>query len=266
MRFSEKPVATKDQISFPDRRKSPWNICRFSIPIRNGWCGNGSGSGGMDFAEALLDSQNRIPTLTVRSNPLKTDRAALIRRLAAERGVVGRPTPYSPQGIRLEAFRGRVDQGKAFQEGLFQVQDEAAQLTSIFVSPRCRRNRPGSVCGLWGKDDPSCRTHGGSGKVIALDMNRTRLVSLATNAVRLGIGSVVSVAADASERPFLPFPCALRSDRGGCTLFRTRGDLKAPGREVEQERRGHPEACAASEGDSQKRLVPCFAAEERFSM
>jgi len=35
--------------------------------------------------------------------------------------------------------------------------------------------------------------------VIALDMNRTRLVSLAINAVRLGIRSAVAVAADASK-------------------------------------------------------------------
>jgi 16S rRNA (cytosine967-C5)-methyltransferase len=40
---------------------------------------------------------------------------------------------------------------------------------------------------------------GDQGKVIALDMNRARLVSLATNVVRLGIRSVLPVAADASR-------------------------------------------------------------------
>ena len=194
-----KACRNKNQISFPDRRKSSVEYLSvfYSYPewLVRKWLREW----GVDFAEALLDSQNQIPTLTVRSNPLRTDRAVLIHRLEAERGVLGRPTPYSPQGIRLEAFRGRVDQGKAFQEGLFQVQDEAAQLTSILVSPVAGETVLDLCAGYGGKTTHLAELMGDQGKVIALDMNRTRLVSLATNAVRLGIRSVVPVAADASR-------------------------------------------------------------------
>ena len=194
-----KACRNKNQISFPDRGKSSVEYLSvfYSYPewLVRKWLREW----GVDFAEALLDSQNRIPTLTVRSNPLRTDRSVLIHRLEAERGILGRPTPYSPQGIRLEAFRGRVDQGKAFQEGLFQVQDEAAQLTSIFVSPVAGETVLDLCAGYGGKTTHLAELMGDQGKVIALDMNRTRLISLATNAVRLGIRSVVSVAADASR-------------------------------------------------------------------
>jgi len=135
MLFSEKSVATKTKFSFPDRGKSPVEYLSvfYSYPewLVRKWIREW----GVNFAEALLDSQNRIPTLTVRSNPLRADRAVAYHRLEAEKVFRGNQTPYSPQGIRLEDFRGRVDQGKAFQEGLFQVQDEAAQLTSILASP-----------------------------------------------------------------------------------------------------------------------------------
>ena len=194
-----KACRNKNQISFPDRRKSPVEYLSvfYSYPewLVRKWIREW----GVDFAEALLDSQNRIPTLTVRSNSLRTDRAILIHRLEAEQDILGKPTPYSPQGIRLEHFRGRVDQGKAFQEGLFQVQDEAAQLTSILVSPVAGETVLDLCAGYGGKTTHLAELMGDQGKVIALDMNRTRLVSLATNAVRLGIRSVVPVAADASR-------------------------------------------------------------------
>jgi len=40
-----KVCRNKNQISFPDRDKTRWNTCPRLILIRNGWCGNGSGSG-----------------------------------------------------------------------------------------------------------------------------------------------------------------------------------------------------------------------------
>jgi 16S rRNA (cytosine967-C5)-methyltransferase len=153
---------------------------------------------GIDFAESLLDSLNRIPGLTVRSNPLKINRGDLIRRLEEESGIVGKPTPYSPQGVHLIEFRGRVDRNKAFQEGLFQVQDEAAQLTAILLSPAADEKVLDLCAGYGGKTTHLAELMRDQGKVIALDMNRTRLVSLAANAARLGIRRAVAVAGDAS--------------------------------------------------------------------
>ena len=190
---------SKTQIPFPDRGKSPVEYLStvYSYPewLVRKWIREW----GPDVAEALLDAENRIPSLTVRSNALKIRRDALLQRLKAEQGGEAKPTPYSPQGVRLESFRGRVDQGSSFREGLFQVQDEAAQLTSFLLSPL----RGGTVldlcAGYGGKTTHLAELMGNAGKVIALDINRTRLVSLATNAVRLGIGSAVAIAADASS-------------------------------------------------------------------
>jgi 16S rRNA (cytosine967-C5)-methyltransferase len=194
-----KACRDKDQISFPDRSKSPLEYLSvfYSYPewLVRKWIREW----GMDLTEALLDAQNRIPGLTVRSNALRISRDDLTRRLQAESGVVGKPTPYSPQGVRLENFRGRVDQGKTFRDGLFQVQDEAAQLTSLLLSPAAGERVLDLCAGYGGKTTHLAELMGDKGKVIALDTNCTRLVSLATNAARLGIRSAAAVAADASE-------------------------------------------------------------------
>jgi 16S rRNA (cytosine967-C5)-methyltransferase len=194
-----KACRDKNQISFPDRGKSPLEYLSvfYSYPewLVRKWIRER----GIVFTEALLDAQNRIPSLTVRSNVLRISRGDLIRRLEAESGIVGKPTPYSPQGVRLEDFRGRVDQSKAFREGLFQVQDEAAQLASLLLSPEAGERVLDLCAGYGGKTTHLVELMGDNGEVIALDMNRTRLVSLATNATRLGIRSAVAVSADASE-------------------------------------------------------------------
>jgi 16S rRNA (cytosine967-C5)-methyltransferase len=57
-----------------------------------------------------------------------------MKRLGEE-GLEVTPTLYSPVGVVLEGLRGRVDQLGAFKEGLFQVQDEAAQVASFFLAP-----------------------------------------------------------------------------------------------------------------------------------
>jgi 16S rRNA (cytosine967-C5)-methyltransferase len=92
-----------------------------------------------------------------------------------------------------------VDQEKPFHEGLFQVQDEAAQLTSILLSPLAGESVLDLCAGYGGKTTHLAELMGDQGKVIALDINRTRLVSLATNGVRLGVRSVLPIAADASK-------------------------------------------------------------------
>jgi 16S rRNA (cytosine967-C5)-methyltransferase len=193
-----KACRDKNRISFPDRGKNSVEYLSvfYSYPewLVRKWIREW----GTEFAEALLEAQNRIPGLTIRSNALRINRGDLIRRLEAQSGIVGKPTPYSPQGVRLEDFRGRVDRNKAFRDGLFQVQDEAAQLTSILLSPAAAERVLDLCAGYGGKTTHLVELMGDRGKVIALDMNPARLVSLAANATRLGIRSAVAVAADAS--------------------------------------------------------------------
>ena len=89
---------------------------------------------GVSCTEELLPALNEIPSVNIRTNTLKTDREALMEFLSAE-GVKVKSTGFSPVGIILEEFRGRVDKLDSFKKGLFQVQDQAAQITSYILAP-----------------------------------------------------------------------------------------------------------------------------------
>ncbi len=153
---------------------------------------------GRDFTEALLASQNVPPCLNIRTNTLKVSRNKLLEYLREE-GVSGTPAPYAPEGILLEGFKGRVDVLKAFRKGLFQVQDQAAMITSHLIGLR-----PGDMvldlcAGLGGKSTHMAAIMEARGNIISVDINRERLVHLNLNAKRLGITNIYSIVADASK-------------------------------------------------------------------
>jgi 16S rRNA (cytosine967-C5)-methyltransferase len=188
----------KENVAYPNRGTDPIRYLSvyYSYPVWlvEKWISEL----GADTAEALLEAGNQTPSLVVRVNHLKTGRCALVKRLAEE-GLVVRPTPYSPLGVVVEGLRGRVDQLRAFQEGLFQVQDEAAQIASFFLSPH-----PGSTvldlcAGFGGKCSHLAEMMNNQGRVVALDTNRDKLVSLAANAKRLGIQIIHPAVADATS-------------------------------------------------------------------
>jgi 16S rRNA (cytosine967-C5)-methyltransferase len=188
----------KDAIVFPDPEKNPvLYLSRFhSYPewLVQRWLH----VWGREFTEGLLAAGNRIPSLVIRTNILKVSRSELLQVLKAE-GAQGRPTSFSPQGIVLEDFRGRADQLPSFKRGLFQVQDEAAQVASLLLAPRAGQTVLDICAGLGGKTTHMAELVDDQGEVIALDINVRRLVSLNENLGRLGMKSVSSVGADASR-------------------------------------------------------------------
>ncbi|MBN2060207.1 MAG: 16S rRNA (cytosine(967)-C(5))-methyltransferase RsmB [Deltaproteobacteria bacterium] len=153
---------------------------------------------GVSSTEELLSVLNEIPSVNVRTNILKTDRHTLMDLLNAE-GVGVRCAEFSPVGIIFEDFRGRVDRLDSFKKGLFQVQDEAAQITSYLLAPE-----PGEIvldigAGLGGKSSHMAELMGGKGIVVSLDINFKRLISLYQNIKRLDIANILPVIADAAK-------------------------------------------------------------------
>jgi 16S rRNA (cytosine967-C5)-methyltransferase len=196
----------KDEIPFPDPEKNPvLYLSRFhSHPewLVRRWLH----AWGRDFTEGLLAAGNRIPSLVIRTNILRLSRSDLLRELEAE-GAEGQPTPFSPQGILLEDFKGRVDQLSAFKRGLFQIQDEAAQVTSLLLAPRAGERVLDLCAGFGGKTSHMAELMDDGGEMIALDMNVMRLLRLKENLVRLGIKTVSSVGADAARDLSSLFHC-----------------------------------------------------------
>ncbi len=192
-------------ISFPDREKDQIQYLSvyYSYPtwLVEKWIREL----GSDFAERILAAGNRIPDLVVRANRLKTDRQELIRHMEAE-GVCGEATRYSPDGIRIENPGGPVNQLKAFGEGLFQVQGEAAQVCSHLLCPKSGEHVLDCCAGLGGKSTHIAELMGNNGLILALDINHDRLVRLSESSRRLKIDCIRPVVTDAGSR----ISCLLR--------------------------------------------------------
>ena len=187
----------RDEIPFPDRERDPVLFLSVFHAYPQWLVKDWLARWGPDFTEQLLSAGNRIPTLCVRANNLRVSRDALLGKLAAE-GVAGRPTSHAPEGIHLEDFRGRIDRLDCFREGLFQVQDEAAQITSHLLAPQPGETVLDLCAGLGGKTTHLVELMEGKGRVLALDISPGRLVTLIGNSRRLGMTSIDPLVANAS--------------------------------------------------------------------
>lgn len=146
----------------------------------------------------LCAAINTIPPLTLRANTLKTDRSGLIHciRTAVDRC---EPTPIAPDGVQIAGLGAPLPALPAFREGLFQVQDEAAQLVTLLLDPRPGETVLDACAGLGGKTGHMAQCMKNRGRIVAADRSEGKLESLQVEMRRLGVTQVETVAADLSE-------------------------------------------------------------------
>jgi 16S rRNA (cytosine967-C5)-methyltransferase len=188
---------SRDEIKFPDRERERARYLSifYSYPewLTDKWVSEL----GEDVAEELFSEQNKVPDVNIRTNILRISRDALMESLVRA-GINAGPMSRSPQGVVLEGFRGRVDALAEFKAGLFQVQDQAAQIAGHLLSVKPGYSVLDICAGLGGKSSHLAELMEGKGQVIGLDNNKGRLARLVENAKRLGINNILPVEADAS--------------------------------------------------------------------
>lgn len=188
-------IRSRGKIPFPDmetdpvralaKRKSfpPWLIRRWL----KRW--------GTADAASLCDAFNRIPPLTLRVNTLRTTREGLLSALAPEVDTA-RPTAVSPDGVVIQGLGTTLSDLSAFRSGLFQVQDEAAQLVSRFLGPRPGETVLDACAGLGGKTGHLAGLMENRGQILAVDVDARKLEGLAAECVRLGNAITTPVHSD----------------------------------------------------------------------
>lgn len=193
----------KESITFPDPDRSPVSYMAASHSFPEWLVRRWIKTFGRDAAESLLKAQNEIPRLDIRVNRIKTDTGALIRRLE-EDSITAEPVAQVPGAVRVLGLKGPIGNIRAFQEGLFQVQDRAAQAVGHLLAPRPGESILDMCAGLGGKTTHLAELSQNKAQVVALDRNARRLLRLSDAAARLGLEDIWPVAADAS-RPLKGF-------------------------------------------------------------
>lgn len=158
---------------------------------------------GLEETAALCHASNDIAPITVRTNTLRTTREALTERLAPLVETLT-PTAISPIGLSFTSPHTALFEMDAFQEGLFQVQDEAAQLIALMVAPKPGERVLDVCAGVGGKSGHLAQLMENQGDLVAMDVEGYKLQSLAKEMARLGITNITPLACDLTrESPAL---------------------------------------------------------------
>jgi 16S rRNA (cytosine967-C5)-methyltransferase len=144
---------------------------------------------GQQEATALCETCNRIPSLALRTHTLKIDRQTLMRQLQPLAKAI-RPSIYTPEGIIVDGLKGDLFSSDAFEQGGFQVQDEAAQAVSHLLAPQPGQEVLDACAGLGGKTAHIAALMNNSGRITAMDRVDRKLQQLMQEMRRLGIDIV----------------------------------------------------------------------------
>ncbi len=204
------PDPLQEKTSLPD-------IARLSHPqwLINRWVERY----GKASAAAICRFNNMVPPLCLRVNTAATSVDTFLASLN-EANIAAKPGFFAPDAVILNDYRGPVAEIPGYDAGLFQVQDEAAQLISLLLSPmEAGKSYLDGCAGLGGKTshlaqmaaaaDPRARP----GLITAVEPSRLRIERLRDNLQRLNLSAYATIIAERLEnlQPSLAgtFPGAL---------------------------------------------------------
>jgi 16S rRNA (cytosine967-C5)-methyltransferase len=198
-----KAAAEHGRVIFPDATRTPVKALAAETSFPEWLLERWLNRYGPDGTRALCESINAIPPLTLRANTLKTSRAELMAALNGEAEAV-EATACAADGVRVRGLHKKLPELAAFQDGWFQVQDEAAQLVSVLLDPQPGEHVLDACAGRGGKTGHIAQLMRNRGQILAVDTSAGRLTQLGEEMRRLGVTIAVAeewdVAGGAGER------------------------------------------------------------------
>ncbi len=147
----------------------------------------------LDAASAALAQP---ASLSVRANTTRVTREQLAQLLTAEvpRGHVT-PSPLAPDALLVDGLGGPTASA-SFRDGLWTVQDVAAQLVAHLVAPTPGQRILDACAGVGGKSTHLLQLCSDGARVEAMDLSRRKLDTARQTAARLGLRNLRSQVAD----------------------------------------------------------------------
>jgi 16S rRNA (cytosine967-C5)-methyltransferase len=166
--------------------------------------------------DKVLHSLNTRPSTFLRVNTLKTT-ARDLQHALNEEGIEADLVPWVPGALQLVRSRN-VFRTKAFQEGMFEVQDAASQMVAPFMDVAPGARVVDACAGAGGKTLHLSSLMQNRGRIIALDTQEWKLQELKKRAARAGASiietrtidssKVIKRLKDSADRLLLDVPCS----------------------------------------------------------
>lgn len=183
---------------------------------------------GSEETARLLAADNGPAPITAMANTTKTTVEELAAALEGE-GVTAQPHPWLANCLILSKT-GSLERLKAFQDGLFYIQDPASKLAALALDPK-----PGmkvlDCCAAPGGKSFACAIQmEGTGEVISCDLHPHKKKLIQAGADRLGFHNITPMTADgkvfrpqwenAFDRVLVDAPCS------GLGVIRKKPDIR----------------------------------------
>ncbi len=146
--------------------------------------------------EAMLKANNAMPQTVVQVNTLKVSKEELATALEAE-GVTCRSHDWMENCLVLSGT-GNLEELKAFQNGLFYVQDAGAKLSVLCAQLPEHANVLDCCAAPGGKSFAAAMAMGGTGHIISCDVHEYKVALIEKGAARLGLKNHEALALDAT--------------------------------------------------------------------
>jgi len=163
---------------------------------------------GREDAAAFLAACMERPPFTVRANPFRTSREALLRQLSRA-GMAPSRCRFAADGIVLSEPAG-VHADPAFRKGEYVVMDEGAQLIAPLLAPRAGEKILDACAAPGGKTTHLAALACGRAQVLATDVSDGRVRLLRETVARTGARGVALRVHDFARAPL---PAAGGSDK-----------------------------------------------------
>ena len=147
---------------------------------------------GFERTERLCAWNNQRALLTLRVNTLRAARDEVIA-LFKDAGIKARPGIYSDCAVIVDNHQGSPTALPGWGKGLFQVQDEGAQLISSLLAPSPGETILDACAGMGGKTIHIANIMGDRGVIHAADTGGAKLTRLKEAKDRLKLSSITIV-------------------------------------------------------------------------
>ena len=153
---------------------------------------------GKEEAEVLSKSFNRVPTIDLRVNRLRTIPQKVIYSLEAE-GIHTIPIENCPYGLEVKSGHGALKNWPGYKEGHWSVQDRSAQWVAPLLKPQPGERILDACAAPGGKATHLAELMDNIGEIWAIDRSSSRLKKIISNIHRLGTDCIQTIQSDSTN-------------------------------------------------------------------